>query len=370
MSGEFERSNSDQTLFPRDAPKSEAVRGNAEALRLKYQEFFEFAPDCQLLTDTHGVIVEANHSAAALLDCRKEFLIGKPLGLFVATGVRVRFYASLSRLRIHGADEFETLLGRRGTPRNVIVRATTDHGESGALVVRWLIRDITQRLEIEAARNDLLRRLVTAQEDERRRIARELHDEMGQHLTALILDLKLLSDTFAVDSAAREQLDHVRRSAGQIGHALHRLAVELRPSALDDLGLEATLRNHVGDWARRTGVRAEYRSLGATRDRLPTTIETIVYRIIQEALTNVAKHACASQVSVILNWRDRELRLIVEDNGRGFNADEYMKYTSAKTRLGLMGMVERATMVGGSLNIESEPGGPTSIYVEIPIRGA
>jgi PAS domain S-box-containing protein len=335
--------------------------------RLRYQQFFEFAPDCQFLTDLSGVIVEANHAAAALLKCRKEFLIDKPLGLFVVEQFRPRFYESLMRLRSKGSDEFETRLGRCEEPREAAVRVTALERGAEYIAFRWLMRDITERRRAEAARTELLQRIVTAQEDERRRIARELHDEMGQHLTALILDLKLLGDTFSVDSPAREQLERVRREAGQIGQALHRLAVELRPTALDDLGLDVTLRNYVGDWARRSGIRAEYIKVGPTDLRLPSSVETATYRIVQEALTNVAKHAQATQVSVILERRDRSLRVIVEDNGRGFDADALMKPSLADNRLGLLGMRERVALLGGSLVVESEAGGPTSIYVDVPV---
>src|SRR5262249_42680031 len=149
-----------------------------------------------------------------------------------------------------------------------------EDGGGRSITIRWHLRDITERRRIEAARTDLLARLVTAQENERRRIARELHDEMGQHLTTLILDLKLLGDSFPADSAAREQLERVRRGVGEIGYAIHRVATALRPTALDDLGLHMTLRNHVADWSRHTGVRAEFRAIGPTDQRLAAGVET------------------------------------------------------------------------------------------------
>jgi signal transduction histidine kinase len=322
------------------------------------------------VTDGHGIILEANHAAAALLRCRKEFLIDKPLGLFVVAGFRSRFYESLTRvMRLVGADEFESLVGRGGETRDVLIRvAIVDQGASAPPVLRWLIRDDTEQRRTETARGVLLQRLVTAQEEERRRIARELHDEMGQRLTALILDLKLVGDTFPDGSTAREQLDRIRRSAGQIGQAIHHLALELRPTALDDVGLEATIRTHMAEWSNRTSLRAEYWGLGPTGEKFPPDIETTVYRITQEALTNVSKHAKATQVSVILERRDHSLRLIIEDDGRGFDADSLIGSPAGPNRLGLLGMRERVSMVGGSFFVESSPGGPTSIFVELPIR--
>jgi PAS domain S-box-containing protein len=336
--------------------------------RLRYQELFEFAPDCQLLTDAQGVIQEANHAAASLLRCPKEFLIGKPLGFFVMPGLRVRFYSCLLNLKRHDPwDTFRTCVGRAGEERDVVLRvAAVDGRASGQVVLHWLLRDITERRWHEAARAELIQRLLTAQEDERSRIARELHDEMGQHLTALIVDLKLLGDSFDFPEAARQHLERVRQAAGQLGRAVHHIAIELRPTSLDDLGLEVTMRNHVAAWSGHTGIRAEFCLVGPSDRRLASTVETTLYRIMQEALTNVVKHAMATLVSVILERREHSVRLIVEDNGRGFAAEDLGRAPQRGTGLGLVGIHERATLAGGTFDIESEPGGPTAIYVEIP----
>jgi PAS domain S-box-containing protein len=347
-------------------PWAASVAAQSRIHRQRYREFFEFAPDCQLLTDVRGIILDANQAAAKLLDCRKEFLLEKPLGLFLLAGCRMRFYDCLRRLHSTGADVFETRIGRRGEARDVLMRVDTLEEGAGRLVCRWLVRDTTEQHQIEDARRDLTKRLATVQEEERRRIARELHDEMGQHLTALILDLKLLGDAFPPDDPARKQLDNVRRSAGQIGQLVHRLATELRPAALDDLGLAVTLRNHMADWSRRTGVRADFRELGPAWMRPPADIEITIYRVAQEALTNVAKHANATRVSVILHRRENSVGVIIEDNGRGFDAESIWKSAAQAGRLGLLGMKERVTMLGGSLVIESAFHGPTSIYVEVP----
>src|SRR5262249_14855905 len=161
--------------------------------------------------------------------------------------------------------------------------------------------------------------------------------------------LKLLGDSFPADSAAREQLERVRRGVGEIGYAIHRVATALRPTALDDLGLHMTLRNHVADWSRHTGVRAEFRAIGPTDQRLAAGVETALYRIVQEALTNTAKHANATRLSVILERKDYSVRLIIEDNGRGFDADALDDDSSGKEPLGILGMKERVAMTGGSL---------------------
>jgi PAS domain S-box-containing protein len=348
-------------------PDTVATESESVTHRLRYQEFFEFAPDCHFVTDAAGVILEANLAAAVLFACRKEFLVGKPLGLLVIGGHRSRFYESLTRLKTDDSDTFETRVGRRGGARDVAARVFSRDDGNGRRTFHWMISDITEQRRAETARRNLVNQIVAAQEDERRRIARELHDEMGQHLTALILDLKLLSDTFTPGSPACEQLDQVRRAAGHIGHAIHRLALELRPTALDDLGLEMTLRNYLADWSRRTGIEAGYRLVGSGRaTAVPSHIETTVFRIAQESLTNVAKHAKATLVSVILERKENSLRLIIEDNGSGFDVDAVMNGRSPETRLGLLGMKERVAILDGSLVIESEPGSSTSIYVDVP----
>lgn len=213
-----------------------------------------------------------------------------------------------------------------------------------------------------AQRQELLRRLGTAEEDQRRRIARELHDQMGQHLTTLMLGLKKLEENGA---SAPEELRRLQELANQIGREAHRIALELRPTALDDLGLHATLLYYVEDWAGRFHIQADFHSDLETR-RLSTEIETTVYRIVQEALTNVVKHARATHVSVLLERRPNQLLVIVEDNGGGFDAAEMLNPAPPSRRLGLLGMKERASLVGGTLEVESNPGGGTTIFVHIP----
>jgi signal transduction histidine kinase len=336
----------------------------------RYQAFFEFSPDCQLATNFQGVIKEANHAAAVLLRCRKEFLIEKPLGLLLMQGHRARFYEALGRLATDsGSEVFESRLGDRGRQRDVVMCASvTGSSHEYESSIRWVIHDNTERRKSESARMDLMRQLVTAQEDERRRLARELHDELGQHLTALLVDLKLLADTFPADSPAWAQLEKVRREAGQLGQAMHRIAVDLRPAALDDLGLDVTLRNHVGAWSRRMGIRADYCPVGLDKKAFPAEVATTIYRAVQEALTNVAKHADAARVSVILERSGDELRLIVEDDGRGFDPARVGESTGGERRAGLSGMRERVALVRGTMAIESAPGGPTTLFIRVPTQ--
>lgn len=229
--------------------------------------------------------------------------------------------------------------------------------------------DITERRQAEEARRELLRRLVTSQEEERRRISRELHDQTGQQLAALMMGLKTLdADSYGRQSA----LVLLRRLQGltdRLSRDVHGLAWSLRPPALDDLGLHTALYNYVEEWAERSRVPVDFHSAGfEDGGRLPIPHETALYRIAQEALTNVLKHSGADRVSFIIERRSDHVLAVVEDNGKGFDAEAQMTPSARGRRLGLLGMRERAALLGGTLNVESTPGAGTSVFVRIPIR--
>lgn len=220
--------------------------------------------------------------------------------------------------------------------------------------------EISKHKESEAARLELLRRLVTAQEEERRRISRELHDQTGQQLAALLLGLKTLNNaTNNGSTSLHKSLLQLQNLTERLVEDAHHLAWELRPTALDDLGLEIALSNYVEKWSERNSITLDFHS-GLNKLRLPPPVETAVFRIVQEALTNVLKHAQASRVSVMLEYRYDELLVIVEDNGRGFQPEV------ETDGLGLIGIHERVALVKGKLNIESAPGLGTTLAIRIP----
>jgi signal transduction histidine kinase len=205
---------------------------------------------------------------------------------------------------------------------------------------------------------DALRRVVEAQELERRRLARELHDQTGQELTSVLLGLKAVEE--AKSGAERaEALAAVREQVVETLHDVRRLAVELRPKALDDFGLVPALERLRDTFAEQTGMRVDLES--RIRERLPTDVETALYRIVQEALTNVVKHARATAVSIVLAPKDRAVTALIEDDGRGFTPD------GSGEGLGLLGMGERLALLGGRLKIESSHGAGTTIVAEVPL---
>ncbi|HEX9961898.1 MAG TPA: sensor histidine kinase, partial [Pyrinomonadaceae bacterium] len=211
---------------------------------------------------------------------------------------------------------------------------------------------------------DMLAQLVSTQEDERRRIARDIHDHVGQQLTVLRLKLEEVRKA-CDDSAVCDELDKVAEITERLDKEVDFLAWELRPASLDDLGLSASLTNFVSEWSRHTGIKAEFQATGLKRRRLAFEIETNLYRIAQEALNNVYKHAKPKNVSVLLERRGDEVSLIVEDDGVGFNPKDKRNRTKG---VGLMGMTERAKICGGTLEIESKRSKGTTIFARVPAK--
>ncbi|MFW9817879.1 MAG: GAF domain-containing sensor histidine kinase, partial [Candidatus Thorarchaeota archaeon] len=220
----------------------------------------------------------------------------------------------------------------------------------------------------EALKGQLLRKIILAQEQERQRIARDLHDQAGQALTSLLVGLRAMekaSDLTQAQALAQELKGVVTQALDE----LHDMALELRPSVLDDLGLVPALARYVASCPTRFGLQADFEAIGLDGQRLPPEVETTLYRITQEALTNVARHADASHASVLLQRRGSALVLVVDDDGVGFDVARVMDHPSEHDRLGLYGIEERASLVDGHLTIESSPDVGTTITVEIPMRG-
>jgi PAS domain S-box-containing protein len=249
----------------------------------------------------------------------------------------------------------------------VLSRGFPVRREPGGPVVRIVGThfDLTdrQKRESERVRTELLTHLVFAQEDERRRIARDMHDQLGEHLTALALRIGRLKQMCADSTELAREVDDLERIALSLDQDVDRLAWELRPTALDDLGLRAALTNYVQNWSNRTSISARLHTSGLLDERLASDVETTLYRIAQEALNNAAKYSRAGHVEVILERRHDSVLLVVEDDGIGFDADGGVKGQG----FGLVGMRERAALVGGNLEIESAPGQGTTVLVRIGV---
>jgi signal transduction histidine kinase len=239
-------------------------------------------------------------------------------------------------------------------------------------VIHGVLADIDILKRAEAERHHLLRRLASAQEEEQRRISRELHDQIGQTVTGLSLGLKALEQGLAKGrhgEVATEQVRWLERLAAEIGRDIHRTASDLRPTAIDDLGIFKAIEAYVADWQERYGVRVDFQTLGRD-ESLPADVSAVLYRLVQEGLTNVLKHASASKVSIVLEKKREGLALVIEDDGAGFDPEIVGRPAPGggrKPGLGLSGMKERVALLGGTIAIESSPGKGSTIFVQIPL---
>ncbi len=223
----------------------------------------------------------------------------------------------------------------------------------------WLFDEVrTTNRQLHA----LSQRLMTVQENERLQLSRKLHDESGQLLAGLTVQLGLLERDANDPAAIQARTSELKRTANMIQENLHRLAVNLRPASLDHLGLVTALGQFIQEFSRQNNIKVEFEAVGMGDKRLPIEIETALFRIVQEALTNVALHAQATRVDVLITRTNGHVSAIVEDDGVGFVAAS----TMTEEQLGLFGMRERVEMLGGTFTIESSPGKGTVIKAEVP----
>ena len=382
------------------------VQHELEEARDRFADLYDFAPIGYLSVDDHGVIVEINLAGATLLDRARSFLLNVPLSAVMTTADRQAVDDFLARARArasagvvvggrgHAAQTLEatTRTDRRRTLRFIarpdlvganaqLFVAMVDVTEERRLeeqrgealsrergLAEDRAREVVERRLAEARIKALLERLVTAQEEERRRIARNLHDHLGQQLTALRLALDAIANDRSASEGLRSQIAAAETIVSKIDRDVDLLAWDLRPAALDDMGLGAALSDLLQQWTAVTRVAAEFHQPAASDLRLPAEIESNIYRIVQEALNNVAKHAGATHVSLLIERRGDEAAVIIEDNGRGFDPDKVLASRERAAMMGLLGMRERAALIDGEVQIESQPGQGTTVFVRIPIK--
>ena len=231
-----------------------------------------------------------------------------------------------------------------------------------------LKEEAIQRTLAERQRGDLLKRVVSSQEDERRRIARDIHDKLGQRVTALRLQIASLAEPPLNKDKFEGNIELLQRTALRLDSEVSFLAWELRPAALDDLGLPEAAKAYLEDWSHNYKISSDFDLRGFSGGRLEPDIETHLYRIMQESLNNIVKHAHATNVNVLLEKKPQEVSLIIEDNGLGFDASRVNAAGSSSHGLGLLGMRERAMLIGGDVELESTPGSGTTVYVSVPTK--
>ena len=350
----------DITERKRDA---EALRENEE----RYRELFENAKDAIYVHDLSGRYTSLNRAAEKLSGYSREEILGKHFSNFVAP--RDLKYARTNLCKKLD-EENETIyevdmVTRHGRRVPVEVSSRLIYEKGVAVGVQGTARDITDRKRAQEALQIYSHRLMEVQEAERESIARELHDEIGQDLTAVRVNLETLLRSHRDAS----WLGPVDESLVMVNEALRRireLSLELRPALLDDLGLASALRWYVDRYTQRTGIAAELLNGFEDNGRLSRELETACFRIAQEALTNIARHAQANSVSVQLECGLEKLFLTITDNGVGFDSGVLTGVSSASS-MGLRGMKERALAVNGNIEIESTPDLGTRVRAIFPI---
>jgi two-component system, NarL family, sensor histidine kinase UhpB len=356
-----------------DLSHEQALREKLDALNLHMRTVFELAPVAIWITDADHIVF-ANRACASLFGAdAPDQLIGRSIYTLLLPESHDKLRGVVARAL---ADDVpvptlsERIARLDGQVREVViaVAALPDHGQTA---VQMVITDVTERARAERALERSgreLRRLsasmVDAREDERRRIARELHDELGQRLTALKMELSSL-DTQARPAARGERLAAMLEMVDDTVATVRRIATELRPLMLDDLGLNAAIDWLAHGWAARMGIAVKLQ-LGRSDPDIGDSAAIALFRMVQEALTNIARHANASEVRIQIRHSRGTLLLTVQDNGVGF-AEASMYRDGAH---GLMGIRERAYMLGGTLEIGNARGGGGRIAVRLPLRPA
>lgn len=337
-----------------------ALRANRDLLR----SVLDGTPDLIFAKDCDGRFVLVNAAMAEILGHPASQILGQQADVFWPVDVARSIEAGDREVIDAGRIVVtESTVAVAGETRTFLSEKRPWRTRSGTIVgLIGVSRDITAQKTAEAEREDLLRRLMRAQEDERLRIARELHDEMGQNLTGLALGLKDLEGA-VTDAAGRERLAALRDLTDKIAREIHHTAVRLRPTALTDIGLAGALSAHIETWSSRFGITADAHLLALERVSLDADTATAVFRCVKEALTNVVRHAAARHVSVVATLTPGGMRFVIEDDGVGFEVEA--SAVRARRGLGLVGMRERLALVGGRLTIESARAAGTTIYIEV-----
>lgn len=332
----------------------------------------ESSDDAITSTTLDGTIVTWNRAAEHLTGLPAAQALSRSITILVDPDLQGEILSMLKRIgRGERIAHFETTRPGPNQRRiDVSLSISPVQDAVGTIIGASVIaRDITELKRAERVRRLLMDRLVSAQEAEQRRLSQELHDEAGRSLTALQLGLAALSQHTRSDPAAEAQLTQLQELVSTLGRDLHTIARQLRPAALDDQGLCSALENYLEEWAARYEMAVALHCPDSLDDQLLETVKITIYRVVQEALTNIARHARARHVSVILERRRQDLRLIVEDDGNGFDAESLLATPESSSGLGLIGMQERVAALGGTLTIESFANHGTTIFVRVPLGG-
>jgi PAS domain S-box-containing protein len=344
-----------------------AVRESEE----RYRELFENSKDAFYVHDVNGVYTSVNRAAEKLSGYRREEIIGKHFSEFMTPEYARQVQRQLNKkLETGGETTYEIeLINRKGraVPVEISSRMIVEGGVP--VGVQGCVRDISEKKKAQEAARNYSRRVIEAQEAERRRISRELHDQVGQILTAVKMNLHALQQT-CTEAEILMSIDDNLKVIDEAVDQVRDLSVDLRPLLLDDFGLVVALRWYLERQTRNTGVPAKFVSGSLDEDdRFSSELETACFRIVQEGVTNIVRHARATRISVRLERVLSDLILLITDDGAGFDARMLRAAGTGTLTLGLRGMEERAQAVGGTITIDSAPALGTEICARLPIKG-
>lgn len=349
-------------------------RRRSDAELAKLAAIVEWSSDAIISKDLNGTITSWNRGAEEIFGYTASEAIGQPVTMLMPDDRVDEEPGILDRIRRgDNVDHYETIRKHKdGTLLNISLNVSPVYDSHGTIVgASKIARDITLKRRIDNAvrESEIMHRLVEAQEAERHRMARDLHDHLGQQMTALRLRIESLVKKSQGRQELSVEIEGIQEIALQIDRDIGFLSWELRPTELDELGLKDALASFVLEWSGQYGITADFQSelTVDTSRRLARSIETNLYRIVQEALNNILKHANASKVDIMLHQHRDQIMLSIEDNGNGFAYPPKANIDNKKSGFGLVGMSERAALLKGSLEIESTPGKGTTVLVRIPI---
>jgi len=336
-----------------------------------YRYLFENASDAMWVQDMEGNFLDGNRALEKLSGYTLEELAGKNITQFLSDEF-LALAKEVQRRLLAGEDigqPYEQRFLVKGGRTRIVKMATNPIIINGEVKgFQHVARDVTEEKQLQENMRFYIHQVTRVQEDERKRIARELHDDLAQTLLLLAQGLDMLSSTKRPklsNSALKQALEELRRQAVEALEGLRRCAQDLRPRILDDLGLVAALEWMTEDMVKSQEIDAHAEVMGVEQT-LPVETQLLLFRIAQEALNNIRTHAEASRAVVKLEFGDNSIKMTVSDNGKGFELPERMGDLASIGKLGLAGMQERARLLGGTIEVQSTPGKGTTLILEVP----
>lgn len=353
-------------LYQRERQSALQLRASEQ----RYRELFENAQDAIWLQDLEGNIIAANRACARLTGYSLEELHNLKAVELLSKDILGSMRDIEQRLLKSNSGgtlaEFK-LIKKDGSEVFVQLSSSLAFNNEQPVAVQHIARDVSVEKRMQENLHFLLQQITRAQEEERKRMARELHDDTIQALVVLSQQIyDLASSEKELSQSAILHLEDLRRQVNQIIQGLRRLSQDMRPAALNRLGLLPVLRRQASDMTEYSGVAIEVKVHGAER-RLPDEVELVLFRIVQEALRNVLKHAQATSAEITVEFAQGKTIINVSDNGKGFDASQAVSDLPRYGKLGLAGMEERAKLLGGTLMVKSEPGKGTTLTAELPV---